>query len=107
MLKARQKLMVGSYDVFLNVVGGMNVYESAADLPVVMSLLSSLKNEPIPASTCFFGEIGLTGELRPVQSIENRLKIASSLGFQQCYIPSIEGSTLSKSYVGVWWVYHD
>lgn len=99
MLKTRQKLMVGSYDVFLNAVGGMNVFESAADLPVVMSLVSSLKKEALPASVCFFGEIGLTGELRPVQLVENRLKIASSLGFQQCFVPYIEGSKIAKKYV--------
>lgn len=92
-------MMLGSYDVFLNVVGGMNVFESAADLPVVMSLVSSLKNEPLPSSTCFIGEIGLTGELRPVQLVENRLKIASSLGFQQCFVPYVEGFNLTKNYV--------
>ena len=75
------------------------MFDSSSDLPVIMSLISSLKKEPVLASTCFIGEIGLTGELRPIQQIENRLKTAASLGFEQCYIPMIEGSTLKKQYV--------
>lgn len=100
MLKSRVKMNLSSYDVYLNIVGGLRVNEAASDLPVVMSLLSSLKSESLPSTMCFIGEIGLSGELRPIQQIENRLKTAASLGFQQCFIPVIEGISLPDHYVG-------
>lgn len=102
MLKSKERIAVGQYDVFINAVGGIQVFDSSSDLPVVMSLLSSLKKEPILASTCFIGEIGLTGELRPVQQLESRLKTAASLGFQQCFVPAIEGSSIKDQYVRDW-----
>ena len=99
MLKSRVKMNLSCYDVYLNIVGGLHVSEAASDLPVVMSLLSSLKSESLPSTMCFIGEIGLSGELRPIQQIENRLKTAASLGFQQCFIPVIEGVSLQDHYV--------
>ena len=97
MLRSKQKLFKSNYDVFLNVVGGMNVVDNAADLPVVMSLISSIKNTCLPSYTCFFGEIGLTGELRPIPYIDERIKLASYLGFKQCYIPYYDSSVLLKN----------
>ena len=98
-LKAKEKVSIGSCDVFVSVVGGIQVFESGSDLPVVMSLVSALKKEPLLSTTCFVGEVGLTGELRTVQQMETRLKTASSLGFLQCYTASAEGYTIKDHYV--------
>ena len=83
--------------MFVSVVGGIQVLESGSDLPVVMSLVSA--KESLLSTTCFVGEVGLTGELRPVQQMESRLKTASSLGFLQCYTAYAEGSTIKDHYV--------
>ena len=93
-LKAKEHLGVSSCDVFVSVVGGIQIYESASDLPVVMSLVSAVKKEPLLSTACFVGEVGLTGELRPVPQMDIRLKTAASLGFTQCYTAIPEGSKL-------------
>lgn len=63
-LKAKEKISIGSCDVFVSVVGGIQVLESGSDLPVVMSLVSAMKKESLLSTTCFVGEVGLTGELQ-------------------------------------------
>jgi DNA repair protein RadA/Sms len=68
-------------DVFVNAVGGVRIVEPAADLPVLLAIVSSLRNKPLPAKLVAFGEIGLAGEIRPVQRGEQRLKEAAKLGF--------------------------
>jgi len=80
-------LMVSDQDVFVNVVGGLKIQEPAVDLAVVMALLSSLREQPLPVDLVCFGELGLTGELRPVQRSEDRLKEAARLGFKYAIIP--------------------
>jgi len=74
-------------DVFLNVVGGMKISETAADLPMVLAALSSFKNKPHPADLVVFGEIGLAGEIRPVPNGEERLKEALKHGYKRAIIP--------------------
>jgi DNA repair protein RadA/Sms len=74
-------------DVFLNVVGGVRVTETAADLPQLLSVLSSLKNRPLAADTVVFGEVGLAGEIRPVQSGQERLREAAKHGFKRAIVP--------------------
>ncbi len=74
-------------DVFVNVVGGMRVTETAADLAVVMAALSSLRNQPLPSDLVVFGELGLAGEVRPVPNGEERLKTAAKHGFKHAIIP--------------------
>lgn len=86
-LETRCGLICGNRDVFLNIAGGLRVSEPAADLAVAASLLSSLCQTPIPKDTIFFGEIGLSGEIRPVSQQEARLKEASKLGFKTAFIP--------------------
>jgi len=86
-LEARCGLICGNRDVFLNVVGGLRITEPAADLAVAASLLSSLANTPIPRDAIFFGEIGLSGEIRPISQQEARLKEAFKLGFRTAFIP--------------------
>lgn len=80
-------LAVSDQDVFVNVVGGLKIQEPAADLPVIISLISSLRETPVPVELACFGEIGLTGELRPVQRSEDRLKESARLGFKYAIVP--------------------
>src|SRR4051794_2106810 len=75
------------YDVFVNLVGGLEVTETACDLPVALALASSLADKAIAQSIVAFGEIGLTGELRPVAYGEERLREAAKQGFTTALIP--------------------
>ena len=74
-------------DVFVNVVGGMRVSETAADLPVVVAALSSFRSRPVPNGLVLFGELGLAGEIRPVQGGEERLREAAKHGFKRAIVP--------------------
>jgi len=78
---------VGDQDVFVNVVGGIRVQETAADLPVLLAVLSSLRDQPLPDKTVAFGEVGLSGEIRPVPNGEERLKEAATHGFARAIVP--------------------
>ena len=74
-------------DVFLNAVGGVKIIEPAADLAVMLAMLSNFKNRPLPPKTVIFGEVGLSGEVRPVARGQERLKEAEKLGFERAIIP--------------------
>src|SRR5206468_12535294 len=74
-------------DVFVNIVGGVQVSETASDLPVMLAVLSSLRNKPLPNDLIVFGEVGLAGEIRPVQSGQERIKEAAKHGFKQAIVP--------------------
>jgi DNA repair protein RadA/Sms len=74
-------------DVFVNAVGGVKIAEPAADLAVMMAIVSSLKGKPLPAKLVVFGEVGLAGEVRPVQRGQERLREAAKLGFSHALIP--------------------
>ncbi|AXS79776.1 DNA repair protein RadA [Dechloromonas sp. HYN0024] len=74
-------------DVFVNAVGGVKITEPAADLAVLLSITSSLKNKPLPSKLIVFGEIGLAGEIRPAPRGQERLKEAAKLGFTRALIP--------------------
>jgi DNA repair protein RadA/Sms len=74
-------------DVFVNAVGGVRIGEPAADLAVLLSITSSLKNKPLPARLIVFGEVGLAGEIRPAPRGQERLKEAAKLGFTRALIP--------------------
>ena len=74
-------------DVFINVVGGIRVQETAADLPALLAVLSSLRDRPLPEKTVAFGEVGLSGEIRPVPNGEERLKEAAHHGFRRAIVP--------------------
>ena len=86
-LDARCGLSVGANDIYLNVAGGLRIAEPAADLAVAAALLSALSETPIPGDTVVFGEIALSGEIRPVGHSEARLKEAAKLGFSEAWIP--------------------
>jgi DNA repair protein RadA/Sms len=74
-------------DVFVNVVGGVRVTETAADLALLLAVLSSMRNRPLEKNLVIFGEVGLAGEIRPVQSGQERLKAAAKHGFKKAIIP--------------------
>lgn len=74
-------------DVFVNVVGGVRLSETAADLPVMMAIFSSLKDQPLATDLLAFGEVGLAGEIRPVPNGQERLKEAAKHGFKRAIIP--------------------
>ena len=75
-------------DVFVNAVGGVKINEPASDLPVLLAIVSSLKGTPLGGKTVAFGEVGLSGEVRPVQRGHDRLKEAAKLGFNRAIIPA-------------------
>ena len=74
-------------DVFVNAVGGVKIDEPAADLAILLAIVSSLRNKPLPAKLVVFGEVGLAGEVRPVQRGQERLREAAKLGFTQALVP--------------------
>tara|TARA_B100000315_G_scaffold249408_1_gene280574 strand:+ start:3237 stop:4664 length:1428 start_codon:yes stop_codon:yes gene_type:complete len=88
-LEARCGLSIGGHDVYLNVAGGLRISEPAADLAVAAALVSSITGVPVPAEVVVFGEIGLSGEVRPVSQSDVRLKEASKLGFNSAVAPDI------------------
>ena len=81
-------ISLADQDVFANVVGGMRIQETAADLPLLMAALSSLRGRPVPMDTVVFGEVGLAGEIRPVAAGEERLQEAAKHGFRRALIPA-------------------
>lgn len=85
-------------DVYLNVVGGIRVQETAADLPVLLAVLSSFRDRPLADKTVAFGEVGLSGEIRPVPNGEERLKEAATHGFKRAIVP--KANTPKKSRIG-------
>lgn len=86
-LDARCGLPLSQFDVYLNVAGGLRVGEPAADMAVAAALISAVADAPVPAETVIVGEIGLSGEVRPVGQLESRLKEATKLGFGNAYTP--------------------
>jgi DNA repair protein RadA/Sms len=87
-LETRCGVMLGARDVYLSVVGGLRIQEPAADLAVAAALLSSLHNVACPPETVFFGEVGLSGEVRSVNQADMRLKEAQKLGFKRAVVPA-------------------
>jgi DNA repair protein RadA/Sms len=73
--------------VFVNAVGGVRIQEPAADLAVLLAIVSSLNNRPLPAKLVAFGEVGLAGEIRPAPRGQERLKEAAKLGFTHALVP--------------------
>jgi DNA repair protein RadA/Sms len=86
-LDARAGVGIGGADVYLNIAGGLKIAEPAADLAAAAALISSFGGEALPRETVFFGEISLSGDIRPVPQAELRLKEAAKLGFKAAYIP--------------------
>ena len=87
-LHRHAEIVTYDQDVFINVVGGVRVMETAADLPLLFAVISSLRDTKIPEDLVVFGEVGLAGEIRPVQSGVERLKEAQKHGFKRAIVPS-------------------
>lgn len=85
-IEKRCGFKLGQKDVFLNVTGGIRTEDPAVDLGVICAILSSDLDMPIPAKTCFAGEVGLSGEIRPVSRIEQRIAEADRMGFSQVLV---------------------
>ncbi|MFT3791733.1 MAG: DNA repair protein RadA [Rudaea sp.] len=83
-------------DVFVNVVGGIRVQETAADLPTLLAVLSSLRDRPLPEKLVAFGEVGLSGEIRPVPNGEERLREAATHGFLKAIVPKANAPKKSR-----------
>lgn len=81
-------VMIGDQDVFVNVVGGLRIQETASDLAIALALKSSLRERPLPSGLVAFGEVGLAGELRPVYNGEERLREAAGQGFDRALVPA-------------------
>lgn len=96
-LEKRAGYYFGNMDAYVNVVGGMKLFEPAADLSVACALISSLKDIVIPENTLAFGEIGLAGELRGVSCSEQRVKEAARLGFTRCILPKDNIKSINAS----------
>jgi DNA repair protein RadA/Sms len=92
-LEARCRIPFSSKDVFLSVVGGLKITEPAGDLATALAVLSCLKQKAIPQGWIAFGEIGLTGEIRPVAQQDARLKEAKKLGFKTAIVPKAAGDS--------------
>jgi DNA repair protein RadA/Sms len=86
-LDARCGLSVGPNDIYLNIAGGLRIVEPAADLAVAAALISALTEIPVPHDIVVFGEIALSGRVRPVAHADLRLKEAAKLGFAQAWVP--------------------
>jgi DNA repair protein RadA/Sms len=86
-LSKRVGLRLGDQDVFANVIGGLRIDEPASDLAVAVAIASSVRDRPVAADLVFVGEVGLSGELRAVGQLANRLNEAAKLGFRRCIVP--------------------
>jgi len=80
-------IQVGDQDVFVNAVGGVKVFETSADLALIMAIVSSFKNKALPQDLVVFGEVGLSGEIRPVPSGQERIAEAAKHGFRRAIVP--------------------
>lgn len=96
-LEKRLGLAFGTQDIFVNVAGGVRLSEPAADLAIIAALTSSLLDRPVAGDTLIFGEVGLTGEVRPVSQTELRLKEGAKLGFQRALIARFQPGAGSLS----------
>lgn len=96
-LEKRVGFKLGAKDVFLNIAGGIRVSDPALDLAVVMSVLSSNIDMALPHDTVFAGEVGLSGEIRAVSRIDQRISEAEKLGFKRIYIPVGNKKAITKS----------
>jgi len=95
-LEKRFGFQLAGDDVFINVAGGLEIDEPAADLAVVAAIASSYRNLPIPADTAVFGEVGLTGEIRGVLQAQTRVREAQTLGFKKIIVPETNKKGLEK-----------
>ncbi len=95
-MEKRLGMHISSYDIYVNVVGGLKMMEPAADLGILLAIASSFRNKPLDSGLVAIGEVGLAGELRACNFLENRIVEAEKLGFTKCIIPASNRSKLKK-----------
>ncbi len=100
-LEKRAGFKLGAKDVFLNITGGITVDDPAIDLAVVAAILSSNEDEAIPKDFCFAAEVGLSGEIRPVQRVEQRISEAEKLGFSTIFVSKYNKITLKNTAIKI------
>ena len=105
-IEKRGGYVLSALDVYLNVIGGLNINDTASDLAVASSIVSSLLDKTIPAGTVIFGELGLGGEVRTVSDAEKRVSEAEKLGFTRCVLPAsslrkLNASRYSMELIGI------
>jgi DNA repair protein RadA/Sms len=100
-LEKRGGFPMAMNDVFLNIAGGIRVDDPAIDLAIVCALISSLEDVAVPANICFAGEVGLSGEIRAVNRIEQRIQEADRLGFKAIYLSKYNIKGLDTSRYGI------
>jgi DNA repair protein RadA/Sms len=100
-LEAHGGMRLGMHDVYLNVAGGLRISEPAADLAAAAALVSSLSGAPLPPDSVYFGEVGLSGAIRPVAQAPARLKEATKLGFARAVAPAPRGDRSERPPLGI------
>lgn len=100
-LEKRAGFRLGAKDVFLNVTGGISVDDPAIDLAVVAAILSSNEDIPISKDFCFAGEVGLSGEIRPVNRVDQRIQEAEKLGFGTIFVSKLNKITIKQSAISI------
>ncbi len=95
-LEKRMGLRIGECDAYVNIAGGIKITEPAIDLGIVLAILSSFQNRPVPEGLVAFGEVGLSGEVRAVSMAQARVKEAEKLGFTACVLPEVSLKGLTE-----------
>lgn len=105
-LEKRAGFKLAQKDVFLNIAGGLKVNDTAIDLPVIIAILSSNFDIAVPSNICMAGEVGLSGEIRPINRIPQRIQEAEKLGFEQIIVPTLKSNAfdIDKTNIKVWQV---
>lgn len=88
-LEKRLGMQIGGCDAYVNIAGGIKITEPAIDLGIVLAIMSSFRNRPVPEGLIAFGEVGLSGEVRAVSMAEQRVREAAKLGFTECILPQV------------------
>ena len=98
-LERRAGMRFSGYDTYINVTGGLKIDEPAADLPAVIAMASSLRDRPVDRDTVCIGELGLSGELRSINSAQQRINEIARMGFRRCILPAkaAQGLTVPDS----------
>ncbi len=95
-IEKRMGIRMGDCDAYINVAGGIRINEPALDLAIILALLSSYRNQSLDDGTVCFGEVGLTGEVRGVTMIEQRVIEAAKMGFERCILPKVNERQIRK-----------
>lgn len=95
-LEKRLGMHIGGCDAYVNIAGGIKITEPAIDLGIVLAIMSSFRNRPVPEGLIAFGEVGLSGEVRAVSMAEQRVREAAKLGFTECILPQVCLEKLSE-----------